>query len=336
MEEVNMVPARMQIERILCPVDYSDFSERALAQAVRLARWFEASVTAAHVVPPAPWAASPDTGPYVTLPADLLRARREDEAQALERFVGPYRGQGAAVHTRLLDGDASRAIQATAEDLPADLVVMGTHGRGGFEHLLLGSVTEKVLRRATCPVLTVGHARVAPTGGPLFRRILCALDLTDSSSRTLDMALSLAEENMAQVALLHVLEGVPGSSGPPRYRALPEVVRIRRELFKEAEDRLRRIVPDVAREFCTVSERVEEGVAWRELLKVAEAREVDLIVMGAHSRGALAHLFFGSTVSQVVRQAHCPVLVVREIVAGPRRQLKETSTAALSSQGNSL
>jgi nucleotide-binding universal stress UspA family protein len=324
-----MVPERMQIERILCPVDYSDFSERALAQAVRLARWFEASVTAVHVVPPAPWTASPDTVPYVTLPADLLRARREDEAQTLERFVGPHRGQGAAVQTRLLDGDTSRAIQATAVDLPADIVVMGTHGRSGFEHLLLGSVTEKVLRRATCPVLTVGNASMTATGGPLFRRILCALDLTEGSPRTLDMALSLAEENMARVTLLHVLEGVPGSAGPPRYRALPEVVRIRKELFKEAEDRLRLVVPGVAREFCSVSERVEEGVAWRELLRVAEAREVDIIVMGAHSRGALTRVFFGSTVNHVVRQAHCPVLVVRETATG-RLEPKEVSAAGVS------
>jgi nucleotide-binding universal stress UspA family protein len=311
----------MKIERILCPVDFSEFGDRALAQAARIARWFEASVTALHVIPTPLWVVSADPGVPYAVPADLLRVQREETAEALERLVDPHRAEGVVVHSRLQDGDPSRVIQEAALDLPADLLVMGTHGRSGFEHLLLGSVAEKVLRRATCPVLTVGTSSVPSPGGPLFRRILCALDLTEASGKTLETALSLAEENMARVTVLHVLEGLPGQSGPARYRARPEVARLRKEIFSEAEDRLRRAVPEVARVFCTVNERVEEGAAWRELLRVAEETGAELIVMGAHSRGAVDRAFFGSTVNHVVRQAHCPVLVVRE------RQAHQTTQA---------
>jgi nucleotide-binding universal stress UspA family protein len=203
-------------------------------------------------------------------------------------------------------------IQDIALELAADLVVMGTHGRGGFEHLLLGSVAEKVLRRATCPVLTVGRAAASTHAGPLFRRILCAMDLTEDAAPALEMALSLAEENMAELTLLHVLEGLPGQAGPSRYKELPQVVRIRKELFAEAAKRLSRSVSQEARDFCTVKERVEEGAPWREVLQVAEETRAEIIVMGAHSRGALSQAFFGSTVNQVVRSATCPVLVTRQ------------------------
>lgn len=320
-----MVPARMKIERILCPTDYSEFSERALLRAVRLASWFGARITAVHVIPPTPWLVPADTGtPYVAVPADRLRGLRQVEA--LERFVLPYGGEGVPIHTQLLDGDPSRLIQQAALELPADLLVMGTHGRGGFEHLLLGSVTEKVLRRATCPVLTVGGAAPSKFDGPLFRRIVCALDLTEAPSRTIDVALSLAEENMARVTLVHVLEGLPCQAGPPFYRTLPEILRLRRELFEEAEDRLHSRVPTVARDFLSVSERVEEGTPWRLVLQVAEETRAELIVMGAHSRGVLGRAFFGSTVNQVVRQAPCPVLVVRELSA--RQPVLEEASAA--------
>jgi nucleotide-binding universal stress UspA family protein len=317
----------MKVERILCPTDYSEFSEHALHRAVRLASWFEASITAVRVIPPTPWLVAADAGsPYVAVPADRLRAQRHEELEALERFVLPYHEEGVPIHTRLLEGDPSRQIQQAALELPADLLVMGTHGRGGFERLVLGSVTEKVVRRATCPVLTVGSGAPPRPDGHLFRRIVCALDLTEASSRTIDVALSLAEENMARVTLVHVLAGLPSQPGPPFYHALPQILRLRRELFEQAEDHLHSRVPTAVRDFLSVSERVEEGTPWRLVLQVAEETRAELIVMGAHSQGAVDRAFFGSTVNQVVRRAGCPVLVVREMSA--RQPARETSSGA--------
>jgi nucleotide-binding universal stress UspA family protein len=315
----------MRVDRILCPVDYSDFSERALIRAVGLSRWFGAALSVVHVVPPNPWLIAADAGAYVTVPEDQLRACREEQVKQLERFVAPYRGAGFSVEARLLDGDPARSIEEAAFQLPADLLVMGTHGRSGFEHLVLGSVAEKVLRRAPCPVLTVGRSTPSLFQGSLFRRIVCALDLTEASPRTVNLAVALAEEEQARLTLVHVLEALPGSAGPPRYRALPEIVRLRREVFEEAEDRLHDSVPPEAREVCAVSERVEEGKPWRILLQVAEETNAELIVMGAHSQGALDRALFGSTVNQVVRHARCPVLVVREMTARP--PARETASA---------
>lgn len=321
---------RMQIDRILCPVDFSEYSAPALERAVRLGSWFGARVDAVHVIPfPVPAA----TGlPYIPVPPDVTQEQKEATAQHLANLVAPFLGEGVPIETKILEGDPWRVIRDEARGLPADLLVMGTHGRSGFEHLLLGSVTEKVLRHAPCPVLTVGHVPPHLRSGPLFRRILCAADLTESSDRTLAMALSVASENDAHITLLHVVEVIPDEQGRDLYLAVPEIGPLRRDLVEHARARLREAVPDAARDFCDVSERVETGSAWRGILRVADEMNADLIVMGAHAGGALGRMFFGSTSSHVVRRAACPVLVILEAKA-ERPRFEDAEAAATQRPG---
>jgi len=302
-----MPPTRMQIDRILCPVDFSEFSAPALERAVRLGKWFDARVEVLYVIPfPVPAGAGL---PYFPAPPEVAREHREQTIRQLGELVGPFLDEGVPLETKVLDGDPWRVICEEAEGLPADLLVMGTHGRSGFEHLLLGSVTEKVLRRAPCPVLTVGHGASRLGKGPLFPRILCATDLTEGSAGTLDLALSLAGENDARVTLLHVVEALPDDQGRALYLSVPDLGPLQRDLAQQALARLRGAVPDRAWDFCDVRERVETGPAWSAILRVADELDADLIVMGAHAKGALGRLFFGSTASHVVRRATCPVLV---------------------------
>ena len=305
-----MDPARIELQRILCPVDFSEFSSRAMERAVALGNWFDARIEVLHVVP---FITPAGAGlPYFPAPVGSTAPLREQSRRELAQFVEPFLGEGVPIETRVVEGDPWRVIQDEALALPADLLVMGTHGRSGFEHLLLGSVTEKVLRRAPCPVLTLGAVPALPRRGPLFRRILCAADLTPGSEHTLAMGLSLAEENASRITLLHAVEYPPGEYGAHLYLAVPEIGPLRRDLLEQARTTLRRAVPDEARDFCDVTERVETGTAWRKILHVAEEMDADLIVMGAHAQGALGRALFGSTTTHVVRQAACPVLVVRE------------------------
>lgn len=308
-----MTPTRIEIDRILCPVDFSELSAPALERAVSLGNWFDARIEVLHVIPLLPFPMPGDMGPaYYPDPLAVAATEREQAAKSIGDLAAPFRDAGVPIETKVLKGEPWRVILEEAEALPADLLVIGTHGRSGFERLLLGSVTEKVLRRARCPVLTVGHASPSQLTGPLFRRILCAADLTQASEQTLDVALSLGIDNDAQVTLLHVIDTPPGDTWAGLHLAAPEVGPSRHEFVARARAELRKAVPVAARSCCEVTERVETGAPWSEILRVASEVDADLIVMGAHTRGAVERVFLGSTASNVVRRAACPVLLIHE------------------------
>jgi nucleotide-binding universal stress UspA family protein len=303
--------APLNLKHVLCPVDFSECSAPSLAHAGRLARSHRARLVVLHVIPPLPAAIHQGTGfPWVTNPEALAQVQRKRAQDELDRLVEPLRGEGVPIETRVVEGDTVRSIRTEAEALPADLVVVGTHGQGGFERLVLGSVADKVIRTVPCAVLAVGKEIDRADPGSGFRRILCAMDLTASSVHTLAAALALAQESQATVTLLHVLEGVPPSESPYFPAASPAFAALYGDARDHALTLLRKSVPDEARRL--VVERVEAGTPWREVVRVADETRADLVVVGAHARRGLGPILLGSTSSQVVRHVACPTLVVRE------------------------
>ena len=161
-------------------------------------------------------------------------------------------------------------ILALADAMPADLLVMGTHGRGGFERLVLGSFAEKTLRKATCPVLTIPPAAEDPAAPVpvLLQRILCPIDFSPSSKKALTYALSLAQESAASLTLLHVLEPVEIFDVPSDYIA-ETLAEYRQRLEKDATEELRNSVPAEARNWCAIHELVTVGKVYKEIQRVA-------------------------------------------------------------------
>lgn len=315
-----MATKRMTIERILCPTDFSDFSERAFRRAMGLARWFGSQVTVLHVVP----FTSPEVmmagavGPgYGGVRSELLASRHREARVAMERFLAPHLTEGVPIDTKILEGQPWQLIEEMATELQADMVVMGTHGRSGWERLVLGSTTEKIVRRLSCPVLTVGPHEPA-TVGPLFHRILCAADLTDASEHTVDLAFSLAQERLSRITLLHVIEGREGETTAEAHLRGADAGSLARNAIDWGRQELGALAT-AAQGLCEVEERVEMGKPWREIIDVANEIHADLIVVGAHVAGAVARAFLGSTANQVLRHAPCPVLVTREPVPSQGR-----------------
>jgi nucleotide-binding universal stress UspA family protein len=295
-----------EINRILCPVDLSDASQHAIEHAVVLARWYGARITALHVcnpiVIPTTDFALVGNEPLVMLTADDIRAVT---AQVRAVFDAADAGD---VNVDIESGHAANCIVARAKSLPADLIVIGTHGAGGFEHLVLGSVTEKVLRKACCPVLTVPPKTRATSMLP-FKRLLCPVDFSDSSLAALEFAFSLAQEGEAELTILHVFEWLPGDE--PLTNRPFNVPEYRREVEHDFDQKLHALVPDSVRAWCHPATRIGHGKPYREILGVATEENADLIVMGVHGRNALDLMLFGSTTNQVVRRATCPVLTLR-------------------------
>lgn len=300
----------MALKRILCPVDFSEFSRRALDHALGVARCYGSTVTALHVVPPmpvvvpAPYFIGAETPPPMALP----RLDRAEVAAQVQRLAAAEQVPGVEVETLVAEApEAHREILVQAEQLGSDLIVLGTHGRSGFERLFLGSTAEKVLRKARCPVMTVPpKAPEAMPRGPVpFTRILCAVDFSETSKVALDYAMSLARESKAALTLTHVIE-----TRPLYYDFSPPVAIDLTAWNEEARARLRAMVPDAVRSSCSITEVVRQGTSYREILALATEVDADLIVLGVRGRSAADLFFFGSTTHHVIREAHCAVLTV--------------------------
>jgi nucleotide-binding universal stress UspA family protein len=296
----------IQIRRILCPVDFSEFSRRALDHAAALARWYGAELTIIHVSPlmPTIFGFEPAPSAAVLAPFD-----REAVGRELLAFVGEMAQERPTPELRVLAGPTVRTILSLAAEAGTDLIVLGTHGRAGFERFMLGSVTEKVVRRAPCPVLTVPRRAEGMPERALFGRILCGVDFSDASRRAVDYALSLAQEAKAHVTLLHVVEWLPEES----FSKYPQfdVDHYRRTLMTDARAKLEQLVPEDARNWCEPDTRLVSGKPYQEILRIAADQRSDLIVLGVHGCGPVDRMLFGSTTQAVVRQASCPVLTIR-------------------------
>jgi nucleotide-binding universal stress UspA family protein len=305
----------IEIPRILCPIDFSEFSGRALAHAIAIAGWYDSSITLLHVWPFAPAVAYPPGSGAFPPPPALTTDGRQTLVADLQRLADEA-GATGPVECEVVEGPAAPEILRRAAALPADLLVLGTHGRSGFERLMLGSVTEKVVRRAACPVLTVPRRAAGPAAdGPVrFKRIACAIDFSDCSMHALRYAMSLAQEADARLTVVHVIErpvhGPPDPSGVsrPGPRSLEEYLAL---MEQEARARLDDVVPQEVRAYCTVETAVPSGTPYREILRVVEAQQADVLVVGTHGRGALDRMLFGSTTQHLVRQSPCPVLTLR-------------------------
>jgi nucleotide-binding universal stress UspA family protein len=199
------------------------------------------------------------------------------------------------------------AIVAEVEATRADMLVLGTHGRSGFQRVFLGSVAEKVIRSATCPTLIVPpRAWDAPAH---FHRILCPIDFSDSSLRALEFAINLSEEADAKLTLLHVVDIPPAYSQEPFFLD-GELVRARDAAAGAAGQQLNSLIHEKARTVRMVDTAVVEGRAYQQILQQAAEGKADLITMGVHGRGTLDLLLFGSTTHHVIRASLCPVLIV--------------------------
>jgi nucleotide-binding universal stress UspA family protein len=303
----------VSIKNVLCPIDFSEFSRHAFDRAIAIAQAYGAAVTAIHVVqtqaPPPfiPYGASGSLEAFTLSSAD-----RDHLAGELAAFVAREPPVSVPVTHKAIDGfSIAREIVAEAGAISADLVVMGTHGRTGFQRFLLGSVTERVLRAAPCPVLTVGETDTRMHGdAATFKRILCAVDFSECSIAALDFAVSLAERSKSEIAAVNVIEWTPVGYdplvGPPTdlagYRLAAEVV---------SRDRLHAAVQQAAHGTTTIGEIVSSGKPYHEILRIAERYESDLIVLGIHGRNPLDRMLFGSTAEPIVRRSTCPVLMVR-------------------------
>ena len=296
---------RVQLNSILCATDLSPASNRAIAYGISLAREFQAHLLICHCVDlPAPAI----YGEAYLAPEEQLN-RNIDYA---EKRIADLMEDFTLEWERLVTvGHAADEINRVASEKKVDITLTATMGRHGFKRMLLGSVTERLMRTLPCPLLIIPATEEADSeaGAPArFNRILVGCDFSPDADLAFQHGLSLAQEFQAELHLLHVIE-------PPLYtetlkpvfaHAQTPTVAIREYL----KARLDKLVPEEARNWCNPITALQEGQPYARLLHYADSHEIDLIVLGTRGHGLIGTMFVGSTTDRVIRRAACPVFSV--------------------------
>ena len=298
----------LEIKLILCPIDFSEFSIRAYRYALSLAEHYRAKLVAQHIVelsryPFADYAAS--AGDYM----EFCRVLGEGGKEQLKEFVKKHTHNEIQPELVVHQGTAPDCILSFAQEHKADLIVMGTHGRRGYDRLVMGSVTNRVMRRAPCPVLVICKAPHDSVAADMaedkerghvhhLRRILFCTDFSENSERAFDYAISATAEYDAELTLLHVLEEVPSSAKTE-------------EAIATATEQLDKLIPSEERRTLKIKTAVRIGKPYQQIIQLALDEQIDMVTMGVRGRGALDLAVFGSTTYRVLQLGPCPVLAVQ-------------------------
>jgi nucleotide-binding universal stress UspA family protein len=303
-------PAGISIKNVLFATDFSATSEAALPYATAICRRFGATLYAAHILSEANLLLMTGGVDYVSM-GTIYEDAHTEAKEKLDQIAAHLEGLPVRCYVR--HGQVWKGLAGLIEENEIDLIVLGTHGRTGLGKLLLGSVAEDILRHAPCPVLTVGpkvsgHAKlpafetkgrdIAPPELDI-RQILFATNFASDAGGMALTAVALAQAFRSQLTLLHVLED---------YTELGQ----RPGPIEEGLRRLRALIPNNVDLPYTPETLLEFGSASESILRFAEEREADLIVLGARTSAEVGttHLPW-STAHHVIAHAPCPVLTIR-------------------------
>lgn len=302
----------MTLRSILVPTDFSTSADRALAYAVNLADRFGASLQLLHVVDEL------DSERYGIEEGkeQAVSLRDQIRTEALERLrkiapdESPVEVQpNVSLH---LGGDVADAIREHVEDRDVDLVAMGTHGRQGIDRLVLGSVTDSLIRRVKCPVLTVRDdgGRIPDAQEVSFADILSPIDFSEHSHEALRMSKAIANRYHTPLHLLFVAEkrvvptfsdtGIPGVG----------VVEMDPEIVENARQALEQLEQEIGGPTVDAKYHVRKGNVARHIVDFAETEDIGLVVMATRGYTGMTRFLMGSNTERVVRAASCPVLTI--------------------------
>ena len=301
----------LSVKNVLFATDFSATSEAALPYATAICRRFRSTLHMVHVLSEASLLMMTGGVDYVSM-GTIYEDAHNEAKDKLDQIAAHFETIPHRNYVR--HGMVWTNLAGVIEQNEVDLIVVGTHGRTGLGKLLLGSVAEDILRHASCPVLTVGPKVSGRAKLPAFRnqgsdlasvelelrQILFATNFSKDGARMAQEAAWLADEFHARLTLMHVMEDYTHLGSKP-------------EPIEESLQKLRELIPAKAELQYIPETLLEFGNAPERILKAAEEREADMIILGAR---AYSHV--GSThvpwsgAHHVIAQAHCPVLTIRE------------------------
>lgn len=327
----------LPLQTILCPTDFSDFSFEALKKGAELAYRFGAQLCVLHVMPEPQ--NSPQTTPFADFAGvDVSRHEADTRAgveHALTAFIQRHHLDDLRVCALVKQGNPADEILVAAREENADLLVLSTHGLTGWREQIFGSVAERVLRLAPCPVLIKRVDEGANDEGAnedksTIETILCSTDFSEPSLGALEVAGQWAQSYGAELCLLHVVEPI---ETPGLFLSKEQ---IEAAAQTEARARLEQVLHERLPGLTKGRVLVKQGGAADEIAAASTEIGADLLVIATHGasgwRAAMAgtpleHLLFGSVATNVLRLTDCPILTVRE-APKPRPAVQSSDSSA--------
>jgi nucleotide-binding universal stress UspA family protein len=300
------------IKKVLFPTDFSDMANQSLPYAIKMAKLLDAELVMLHAVtlyehdPNDPEHHFPSLETYCTEVSGIA----ENGFQICIERIGET---GVKISKAIVQGISPHAaiLEYIRDEGDIGLIVMSTHGRSGLSHVLLGSVTENVLRYADCPILVTKHPEhefIDPESGEVhIRKILFPYDFSEESLRPLELMRFVAEVSGAKIIVFHSVD----VEVPPIYYAsgVDSILQLDPHLNERVIKKMKDQVGSKL-EGIEVGYEVQEGRAVDRIKEYASEQEIDIIIMGAAGSHGIGDFLFGSTAARVIQKAVCPVLVV--------------------------
>ncbi len=283
----------IHIKKVMVPVDFSEASKKGVNYGLSLALEFEARLVLANIV-------RYDSLAYLTAKAHLLDLIPAELRERLD------------FELIVKSGDVRQELLGIVEEKEIDLVVMGSRGRSHVQRLLLGSVTERMLRKLHVPILTVSHLepeRELHKPGPVpLKKLLYATDLADGSEAGLEFSIRLARGLNAHLTVVHVVQPLDAAMyGIETAGYLPDYAT---EARAQASERLNRLVGLVSDGSVPITTVLADGVAYERINALAAGQNADLVVINLQGKGRLDRALLGTTAERVIRTATVPVLAL--------------------------
>lgn len=294
----------LEVKTVLFPTDFSRAANQALPHALKIAQKYNAEITILHVA--ALYNDDPNAPEYQQLHEGNFKQYIEKSLGEVSQAMGPSRKVTTEV---IREVSPATGILDFIEEKGIDLTVMGTQGHSALAQFFLGSVAERVVRHAPCPVLTVAQDRKEYRNDPDYQNILIAFDFSEHSKKAAREASEMAALYGARIQVLYVVEQEVHPAfylkwKESMFRELPQIV-------EEAKGSLRSVLGEEGLEKIDVHVEIGEKRAHTEIDRFVRAHRVDLLVIGTHGLSGLDRILLGSTTERVVRMASCPVLTFK-------------------------
>lgn len=302
------------ISKVLCPVDFSEASQTVLKEAMPFIQGLGA--TEVHLVHVLEWELPPVLMPEVVAlqySQEYHRSVAEIGQRKLANVAKTWENTGIKIVTRFMESiSTTDALIEYVQSEGIDLMVMGTHGRRGFQRYLMGSVAEAMVQKAPCPVLTFHRPDSDPHAAWLSgtRSIVVPFDFSTYAETAWEVGKGLAQKFSAEVVLLHniVEEGMPNL-----YRSYRAYEVSKEEVRAEAAAELEKFVATHGGTEVPYRIVLTAGHTTQEIVKYVEQNAPDLVVIATHGLSGLAHFLMGSVAEKVVRMAPCPILTLKRL-----------------------